>query len=383
MERTLEKLKKIRSDLKSRYFERDDVIDGVFCALLTGSHLLLIGPPGTAKSQLANEICRKITGARYFQWLLTKFTTPEELFGAVSLKGLENDEYRRVTSGKLPEAHIAFLDEVFKASSSILNTLLTIMNERIFYNGTEKVRIPLISLFGASNELPSEEDELEALYDRFLLRYVVDYIKEDFRFLKMLNAENEISVEGVITSEELDSCREEAGRVKLPSNILKLISRIRKDLAKKGITPSDRRYKQSVSLLKSRAYLEGRSEVSEDDLRFLENVLWREPGEKAEIQSVIHQSLHGWRDRLRELLIQAKELDAYSRREWESEEMLIKANIEAQTKLKHIGAKLDELVEECRERGKPTDEIKTAGEEIEAIQREILDRLVSSKKEMA
>lgn len=383
MERTLEKLKKIRSDLKSRYFERDDVIDGAFCALLTGSHLLLIGPPGTAKSQLANEICRKITGARYFQWLLTKFTTPEELFGAVSLKGLENDEYRRVTSGKLPEAHIAFLDEVFKASSSILNTLLTIMNERIFYNGTEKVRIPLISLFGASNELPSEEDELEALYDRFLLRYVVDYIKEDFRFLKMLNTENEISVEGVITSEELDSCREEAGRVKLPSNILKLISRIRKDLAKKGITPSDRRYKQSVSLLKSRAYLEGRSEVSEDDLRFLENVLWREPGEKTEIQSVIHQSLHGWRDRLRELLIQAKELDAYSRREWESEEMLIKANIEAQTKLKHIGAKLDELVEECRERGKPTDEIKTAGEEIEAIQREILDRLVSSKEEMA
>lgn len=383
MERTLEKLKKIRSDLKSRYFERDDVIDGAFCALLTGSHLLLIGPPGTAKSQLANEICRKITGARYFQWLLTKFTTPEELFGAVSLKGLENDEYRRVTSGKLPEAHIAFLDEVFKASSSILNTLLTIMNERIFYNGTEKVRIPLISLFGASNELPSEEDELEALYDRFLLRYVVDYIKEDFRFLKMLNTGNEIPEDGVITSEELDSCREEAERVKLPSNILKLISRIRKELAKKGITPSDRRYKQSVSLLKSRAYLEGRSEVSEDDLRFLENVLWREPGEKAEIQSVIHQSLHGWRDRLRELLIQAKELDAYSKREWESEEMLIKANIEAQTKLKHIGVKLDELVEECRERGKPTDEIKTAGEEIEAIQREILDRLVSSKEEMA
>jgi MoxR-like ATPase len=383
MERALEKLKKIRNELKSRYFERDDVIDGAFCALLTGSHLLLIGPPGTAKSQLANDVCRKIKGARYFQWLLTKFTTPEELFGAVSLRGLENDEYRRVTAGKLPEAHIAFLDEVFKASSSILNTLLTIMNERIFYNGTESIRIPLISLFGASNELPSEEDELEALYDRFLLRYAVDYIKEDFRFLKMLNTENDTSEEGVITSEELDACRAEAARVKIPSNILKLISRIRKELGKKGITPSDRRYKQSVSLLKSKAYLEERSEVSEDDLRFLENILWREPGEKAEIQSVIHQALHGWRDRLRELLIQAKELDAYSKREWESEEMLIKANIEAQTKLKHIGAKLDELVQECRERGKPTDEIKAAGEEIESIQREILDRLVSSKEEMA
>jgi MoxR-like ATPase len=383
MERALEKLKKMRSDLKSRYFERDEVIDGAICALLTGSHMLLIGPPGTAKSQLANEVCRNIRGARYFQWLLTKFTTPEELFGAVSLRGLENDEYRRVTAGKLPEAHIAFLDEVFKASSSILNTLLAIMNERIFYNGTEKVRIPLISLFGASNELPSEEDELEALYDRFLLRYVVDYIREDFRFLKMLNSENGSSEEGVITSGELDACRAEAAKVRLPSNILKLISRIRKDLGKKGITPSDRRYKQSVSLLKSKAYLDERGEVTEDDLRFLENILWREPGEKAEIQSVVHQALHGWRDRLRELLIQAKELDAYSRREWESEEMLIKANIEAQTKLKHIGAKLEELVQECRERGKPTDEIKTAEEEIETIQREILDRLVSSKEEMA
>jgi len=383
MERALEKLKKVKNDLKTRYFERDDVIEGAFCALLTGSHLLLVGPPGTAKSQLANEICRKIKGARYFQWLLTKFTTPEELFGAVSLRGLENDEYRRVISGKLPEAHIAFLDEVFKASSSILNTLLTIMNERIFYNGTEKIGIPLITLFGASNELPSEEDELEALYDRFLLRYVVDYIKEDFRFLKMLNTGNEPTEEGVVTREELDTCRAEAAAVKLPSSILKTISRIRRELGKKGITPSDRRYKQSVSLLKARAYLEERSEVSEDDLRFLENILWREPGEKAEIQSVIHQALHGWRDRLRELLIQAKELDAYSKRGWESEEMLIKANIEAQTKLKHIAAKLEELVEECRERGKPVDEIRKAGEEIESIQRGILDRLVSSKEEMA
>lgn len=383
MERALEKLKKIKNDLKTRYFERDDVIEGAFCALLTGSHLLLIGPPGTAKSQLANEICRKIKEARYFQWLLTKFTTPEELFGAVSLRGLENDEYRRVISGKLPEAHIAFLDEVFKASSSILNTLLTIMNERIFYNGTEKIGIPLISLFGASNELPSEEDELEALYDRFLLRYVVDYIKEDFRFLKMLNTGNEPTEEGVVTREELDTCRAEAAGVKLPSNILKTISRIRKELGKKGITPSDRRYKQSVSLLKAKAYLDERSEVSEDDLRFLEHILWREPGEKAEIQSVIHQALHGWRDRLRELLIQAKELDAYSKRGWENEEMIIKANIEAQTKLKHITAKLEELVEECRERGKPVDEIRKAGEEIESIQRGILDRLVSSKEEMA
>ncbi len=383
MERAVDKLTHIRNELRGRYLERDDVIEGAICALLTGNHLLLIGPPGTAKSQLANEICGKINGARYFQWLLTKFTTPEELFGAVSLKGLENDEYRRVTAGKLPEAHIAFLDEIFKASSSILNTLLTIMNERVFYNGTERFEIPLISLFGASNELPSEEDELEALYDRFLLRYVVDYIKEDFRFLKMLSADGSDGEEPIITPEELEHCREEAGKVAVPSAVLKLISRIRKDLGKKGIIPSDRRFKQSVSLLKARAFLLGRDQVTEDDLRFLENVLWREPGEKTEVQSVIHQTLHGYRDRLRELLIQAKELDEYSQRQWEDEEMLIKANIEAQTKLKHIGSKLEELVAEFRERGKPPDEINDARKKIENIQKQILNRLVSGKQEMA
>jgi len=383
MERALEKLTEIRNELKASYLERDEVIDGTLIALLTGNHMLLIGPPGTAKSQLVSEVCNKIKGAQYFQWLLTKFTAPEELFGAVSLKGLENDEYRRVTNGKLPEAHIIFLDEVFKASSSILNTLLTVMNERIYYNGTEISEIPLISMFGASNELPAEEDELEALYDRFLLRYVVDYIKEDFRFLKLLQGESsEEKSDAIITQEELDDCKSQVADTAVPSNILKLIGRIRTELKKKGIIPSDRRYKQSISILKAKAYLDGRSEVSEEDLRFLENVLWRDPGEKTEIQSIIHQTLDGYKDRLRELIIQAKELDGYSKRDWENEDMGIKANIEAQTKLKQIVSNLDELIEECKQRGKPIEDINKAKIEIEEIQKEILNRLVSGNQEM-
>ena len=380
MERTVEKIKKIKEELKGKFFEREEIIEGTFCALLSGNHVLLIGPPGTAKSLLAHEICSRIGGTKYFQWLLTKFSTPEEIFGAVSLKGLENDEYRRVISGKLPEAHISFLDEVFKASSSILNTLLTVMNERLFYNGGEAIQVPLITLFGASNELPSEEDELEALYDRFLLRYVLDYIKEDFRFLKMIQGEVTESEKSTIDLAELKLCQSEMRDVRVPSHVLKLISRIRSELRKKGIILSDRRYKQSVLVLKSRAYLDGRREVEESDLSILENVLWRAPGETGEVQAVIHHSLHGYRDRVRELLIQAKELESYAKRAWDDEEMIIKANIEAQTKLRQIIARLDILLEECKERGKSLEEIGRVKVQIEDIQKAILNRLVSGKE---
>jgi MoxR-like ATPase len=382
MERMVVTLRKIIEELRSRLFERDEVIEGALCALLTGNHMLIIGPPGTAKSQLVHEVCERIDGAHYFQWLLTKFTTPEEIFGAVSLKGLENDEYRRVIDGKIPEAHIAFLDEVFKASSSILNTLLTIMNERVFYNSTDVVQVPLISLFGASNELPSEEDELEALYDRFLLRYVVDYVKEDFRFLKMLNTEEIDDGVTSMTLDELIKCQSQVNEISVPPHVVKLVSRLRSELRKKGIVLSDRRYKQSISLLRSKAYLSGRDEVIESDLNILENVLWRDPGEVGEIKAAIYQILHGYKDALRELLIQARELHSYSKRDWENEELEINANIEAQTKLRHILTKLDSMIDEFRERGKSTDEITRARTEIEHIQRETLDKLVSSNEEM-
>jgi MoxR-like ATPase len=164
----------LRTDLISRFPERTNVIDGALAAVLAGEHVLLLGPPGTAKSALARAIAQAFSGI-YFERLLTRFSTPEELFGAISLKALEQDRFARVVTGKLPEADFAFVDEIFKANSAILNSLLAIINERVFHNDGQPLSCPLVTMFGASNELPESKD-LEALFDRFLLRFDVGYL---------------------------------------------------------------------------------------------------------------------------------------------------------------------------------------------------------------
>ena len=156
-------INQLRANLMAQFPERKDVIDGSLAAVLAGEHVLLIGPPGTAKSALVRCLAQ-VFGGSYLERLLTKFSTPEELFGPISLKALEQDRFVRVTAGKLPEAEFAFIDEIFKSNSAVLNSLLSIVNERLFHNDSP-IHCPLVSLFGASNELPDGK-ELEALFDK-------------------------------------------------------------------------------------------------------------------------------------------------------------------------------------------------------------------------
>ena len=368
-----EKLLALRDELRQTFLERGELIDGALAALLSAQNLLVIGPPGTAKSMLADELCRRIEGAGYFQWLLTRFTAPEELFGAVSLKGLEQDDYRRVTTRKLPEAHIAFLDEVFKANSSILNSILTIINERRFHNGQQVRDVPLITLFGASNELP-EDDELTALYDRFLLRFVVDYIQEDYHFLRMLEApprETQVRV----NLDELREMQREAEAQPVPGHVHRAMAEVRRQLGKKEIVASDRRYRQSVALMKAHSYLAGDAQVSDQSLLFLEHVLWREPAERADVSSTIREIVLGYEKEAQELLFQAREIGEYVQRPWETEDLRSQALIEGHTKLRNILGRLEQLIEKASDADRPVASVEGMRDEIQTLQKRLLEDL--------
>jgi MoxR-like ATPase len=367
-----EKIAQIRQELRQTFLERADLIDGALAALLSSHHLLVIGPPGTAKSMLADEICRRIEGANYFQWLLTRFTTPEEIFGAVSLKALEQDDYRRVTTRKLPEAHIAFLDEIFKANSSILNAILTLINERLFHNGKEMTRVPLLTLFGASNELP-EDDELMALYDRFLVRFVVNYIAEDFRFLRMLESAP-ASARTTLSLIELHEAQEEVRDVAISSHIYRGIADIRRELNKKNIRASDRRYRQSLALLQAYAYIEGSGEVIEKNLFFLEHVLWRDPSEHEQVRSTIRELLLGYEEEITELLYESREIRDSALRRWETQDERARALIEFHTKLRNILTKVDQIMDKAKRLGRPLERVGSVRSEIEQIQKEMLEQ---------
>jgi MoxR-like ATPase len=252
--------------------ERDTALRLCLLAALASEHVLLIGPPGTAKSELARRLHLAFRDARYFERLLTRFTVPEELFGPLSIAALEQDRYERQTEGFLPTASIAFIDEVFKANSAILNALLTLLNEREFDNGAGRVAVPLISVVGASNEVPQDE-VVAAFYDRFLVRIPLSAVSPGgFSALAELPFAGEFGVpdELRLGAEELASLGRLVDSVLLPEAILGLLGNLREYLADQHIYVSDRRWRKIVKLLKIAALSDGREVVGIWDLWLLQ-----------------------------------------------------------------------------------------------------------------
>jgi MoxR-like ATPase len=281
---SIDSIQQLHTDLATRFPERRDVIAGALAAILSSEHVLLLGPPGTAKSALARAIAVAFGGV-YFERLLTKFSTPEELFGAISLKALEQDRFARVVTGKLPEADFAFVDEIFKANSAILNSLLAVVNERIFHNDGQPVSCPLVTMFGASNELPEGKD-LEALFDRFLLRFEVGYLLRPAN-LRLVLAAPEPTATPMMSMADLQKAQAEAATVHITDETVDALIQIRDACKAEGIVASDRRWKKSLKLAQATAYMAGEKMTSPEDLSVLVDSLWREPKDRPKVARLV------------------------------------------------------------------------------------------------
>ncbi len=298
-----ERMKTIIEILKDGLYEREDIIPIIFLAALAGQNIFLYGPPGTAKSLISRRLAFAFDIRYYFEYLMHKFSTPEEVFGPVSISELKRDNYVRITEGYLPSADFAFLDEIWKSSPAILNTLLTIINEKKFKNGNMIQRVPLKTLIAASNETPPENQGLEALYDRFLVRLYVPPIKEKENFEKLLldnNATDEIFINDhlIIKRDEIEIWSNEIKNIQISKETINLVYEIKLKIEEENnknenfnLYISDRRWQHAMTLLKASAFFSDRKETNIVDVLLLPHCLWTDKNNMEKVFEIVKESV--------------------------------------------------------------------------------------------
>lgn len=283
-----DKFTAVETDLGGVCFEREHEIRGILIGLLASRHLYMLGEPGVGKTFLVDQVFRRIDGAKKFETLLARTSLPEQIYGPVDLGALAGtpSRFRRDPTGKLQEADLAILDEIFKCNSAILNTLLPILNERRYDDGGKPVKIPLISMVAASNELPQGED-LNAMYDRLHLRYVVHRLQEDANFERLVLLTGIPPHKASVTLDEIRAGQRDTLGVKVGPVAVDGIKKARLGCDKQGIRVSDRKWRELVAILQAEAWLNGHAEVLADDLAILQHVLWSTPEERKKVIEVV------------------------------------------------------------------------------------------------
>ncbi|HDR1258167.1 TPA: AAA family ATPase, partial [Pasteurella multocida] len=295
-----DRISRLLQQLNTNMHEREQILAITLLGAISGQNTFLYGPPGTAKSLISRRLSYAFETSNYFECLMNRFTTPEEIFGPISIQELKADRYIRQIEGYLPTADFAFLDEIWKSSPAILNNLLTIINEHIFKNGNERIDVPLKSLISASNEVPAENQGLDALYDRFILRLLVPPIQGNDNFNQLLNSKPSseklnISPELIISTKELGQWREQLHNVSLSNDTLLIIKYIRQELADKfdelKVYVSDRRWQRAALLLKASAFCNGRMETNHSDVVLLKYCLWTTPENREEVENIVMEAI--------------------------------------------------------------------------------------------
>ena len=351
------KINQIGVELNNAFVEREDIIKNMLLSLITNSNVLLYGAPGTAKSLLTQELCSRIEGGNYFQWMLNKTTDPSEILGPFSVKKMEEDKFMRITTGKLPEAHVAFLDECYKSNSPCLNALLTIMNEHIFYNDGKPVPIPLMTVIGASNELP-EDDTLAALHDRFLFRMKVNYVNDasnkkrmHSNYINTRSGRLHSTGKTTITIDELKALNNAAKNVNVSKDIVNTFIRLISTLNRNAIYVSDRRQNECFKILQGSAVLNSRSNVVLEDFKSLIYVLWEKESDLETIEREILKMVNPYDDKFKEITAQfdqiKKDIESCS-----TEDLKLKKSIEAKTAIERLTTKLNKLINDAVKNGR-------------------------------
>lgn len=288
--KALANLQQVRQEMKQAVLEREEEVDGLFVALLAGQHVLYLGEPGTGKSLLVDLLTGAVTGARRFKYLMTRFTTPEPIFGPPDLTALKAGKFEYVAQHTIRDCELAFLDEIFKANSAILNSLLTLVNERQFHNGTAgSETVPLMTLVGASNELP-QGDDLSPFYDRFLLKYQVERIRDRNNLLTMLSQRP--TVNSSLSLEDLDLLQTAVDDVDMSAYVpyhRDLILLLREN----NFWISDRKARESLSLVAANAVLKGlKQQASLDDADILVHAFWQDPKDVPTLKKLIREFIN-------------------------------------------------------------------------------------------
>ncbi len=286
--------------LSAGMHEREQIIAVALLGAIAGHNTFLYGPPGTAKSLISRRLAAAFKSKSYFECLMNRFSTPEEVFGPVSIKELKEDRYVRKTEGYLPTAEFAFLDEIWKSSPAILNNLLTIINEHLFKNGSERVKVPLKSLIVASNEVPPENQGLDALYDRFIIRLHVPPIQESKNFESLLQSRPssdapEIDANLLIDEQELAQWRDQILDVQISKDTMQIVDYIRQELADNfdelNAYVSDRRWQRAAMLMKASAFCNGRNETNHSDAVLLKHCLWTTPENREKVAEIVMEAI--------------------------------------------------------------------------------------------